>query len=50
LPADIHFRATFTPTTGTFVTSWKIECYDNLGQFVFRLRVPVGRPSIPKTK
>ena len=45
LPADIHFRVTFTPTTGTIVNSWKIECYDNLGQFAFRLRVPAQTPS-----
>lgn len=50
LPADIHFRATFTPTTGTLVNSWKIECYDNLGQFAFRLRVPALMPPIPKAK
>ena len=45
LPADIHFRVTFTPTTGTVVNSWKIECYNNLGQFAFKLRVPVQTPS-----
>ena len=42
LPAKIHFRATFTPVTGSNVGSWNVECYDNLGQYAFKLHVPAA--------
>jgi len=40
LTVDIFFHVTFTPSTGESVHSWKIECYDNLDQYAFRLRIP----------
>lgn len=40
LRADILFRARFAPGIREAVESWKIECYDDLGKYAFRLRVP----------
>jgi hypothetical protein len=40
LNVRLFFRANFAPETRTAVTSWKVECYDNRGDFAFRLRVP----------
>jgi hypothetical protein len=40
LDVQLFFRANFASEARTAVTSWKVECYNNRGDFAFRLRVP----------